>query len=282
MIQDAQTNFLYLADSLNQKKYLLFLERFENVLRENSIHYEFLKGTRDIWAVDYMPVQLQKDKFFQFKYDPDYLKYKKYENTKSDGNTISESIDIKSSKSDIVLDGGNVVRSTNKVIMTDKVFTENPNILEKQLILDLKNLFEVDKIVFIPVEKSDFIGHADGMVRFINEDKVFINRYSVKDRKFDRALKDCLCNAELDWVEIPYNPCKNETDLSAKGIYINYLQMKDLIIMPIFGLIEDDEAFAIVKENFKDHTIISVNCNEIAEEGGVLNCISWNIYKGQD
>jgi len=279
MIQDAQTNFLYLADSLNQKKYLLFLERFENVLRENSIHYEFLKGTRDIWAVDYMPVQLQKDKFFQFKYDPDYLKYKKYENTKSDGNAICESIDIKSSKSDIVLDGGNVVRSANKVIMTNKVFSENPYIPEKQLILNLKSLFDVDKIVFIPVEKSDFIGHADGMVRFINEDKVFINKYSDKDRKFERVLKDCLYNADLDWVEMPYNPYKNDTNLSAKGIYINYLQMKDVIILPTFGLPEDDEALGIVKEYFKDYTISTINCEEIAAEGGVLNCISWDIFK---
>ena len=59
---------------------------------------------------------------------------------------------------------------------------------------------------------------------------------------------------------------------------LRLIQMKDLIIMPTFNKSEDDdEALEIVKENFKDHTILAIDCNEIAAEGGVLNCISWNI-----
>ena len=39
-----------------------------------------LQGTKDIWAVDYMPVQIQDDEFVQFVYNPDYLQSKKWRN----------------------------------------------------------------------------------------------------------------------------------------------------------------------------------------------------------
>ena len=51
-----------------------------------------------------------------------------------------------------------------------------------------------------------------------------------------------LKNAGLDWEELPYNPYKNKPYTSAEGIYVNYLQMQDIIIFPIFNQDEDDEA----------------------------------------
>ena len=90
MITDIETNFLYLADSLKNKEYSAFCERFENKLKENNIDYDFLEGTKDIWAVDYMPVQITKEKFVQFTYDPDYLYWLKLEDTITDTNLVPE------------------------------------------------------------------------------------------------------------------------------------------------------------------------------------------------
>ena len=46
------------------------------------------------------------------------------------------------------------------------------------MIDSLTELFEVDKIIFIPTDEDDIFGHADGMVRFIDDDTVLINNYS--------------------------------------------------------------------------------------------------------
>lgn len=75
MITDNKTNFLYLADFLqNSNEYKPFLERFKLLLEDknNDIQYDFIKGTKDIWARDYMPVQIEKNKFVKFTYNPDY------------------------------------------------------------------------------------------------------------------------------------------------------------------------------------------------------------------
>jgi len=83
MITDTETNILYLADRLTEM-YPSFAADFLTLLDANSISYKFLPKTKDIWAVDYMPVQLGMNSFVRFVYDPDYLRTKAGQKTISD------------------------------------------------------------------------------------------------------------------------------------------------------------------------------------------------------
>ena len=53
--------------------------------------------------------------------------------------------------------------------------------------------------------------------------------------------------------------------------------MKQAVIVPTFRRKEDDEAVKILENVFRGQTIATVDSSEIAREGGILNCISWNI-----
>ncbi|HEX7458716.1 MAG TPA: hypothetical protein VF301_09790 [Ginsengibacter sp.] len=110
MITDKETNFLYLAENLRQKKYSAFFQRFEKVLKENSIKPEFLKKTKDIWAVDYMPIQITKEKFVQFTYDPDYLYWLELEETITDTSLVPQAKKFSPKKSFLKVEGGVIVR----------------------------------------------------------------------------------------------------------------------------------------------------------------------------
>ena len=275
MVIDSETNLLYLADCLHEK-HPKFFSDLKSILTNCNIQFELLPQTKDIWAVDYMPIQVSDSKFIQFTYDPDYLKYKKWLNTISDVDSICNTIGINTIKSNIVLDGGNIIKAMDKVIMCDKVFFENKT-PKKQLSSELRELFEVDKLYFIPQQPKDFTGHADGMVRFINSDTVIINDNSKENKDFQRALKIVLANAELEYIEIPYNPYNNKNDSQANGIYINYLEMENVIIIPTFGINEDDMVIKQFEQLFIGKTIKAIDSNEIADKGGILNCITWNI-----
>ena len=224
MIADSQTNFLYLADSLPEK-YPIFYKRFEQLLKECNINFELLPGTKDVRAVDYMPVQTSINRCVQFTYSPDYLKPAKWSKTISDTDAICKAIGIQPVKSDLIVDGGNVIRSKDSVIMCDKVFRENVSINERKLIVQLKDLFEVDKLFFVPQDKHDFTGHADGMVRVIDDHTVLINDYSKEDIAFQLAFRMALHNTGLQYIEITYCPDPYSLD-SAKCAYVNYLQME--------------------------------------------------------
>lgn len=224
-----------------------------------------------------MPIQIDQKKFIQFRYNPDYLQYGKWRNTITDPCPVTSSIGIQAFESDLVLDGGNVVRGDNWVILTEKVFVENRNQSHKAIIDKLESALEAKPII-IPCDPEDFTGHADGLVRHYDENTVLINSYAQRRAPdFHKKLKQVLKNEGLRAIEVPYNPFKNVSYSSAKGIYINYLQMKSLIVLPMFDLPEDDVALRLFEQLFPGATVRTINANQIAKDGGVLNCITWNI-----
>lgn len=278
MIPDNKTNFLYLADTL-PKKYPSFYARFENLLNDCKINFKLLPQTKDVWAVDYMPIQIDVNKFVRFVYNPIYLQSKKYLKTISDVDTICELIGIETIKSNIVIDGGNVTKTTDKVIMTDRIFKDNPTFERKELINELQKHFQIEKLFFVPEQPKDFTGHSDGMVRFIDEQTVIVNDYKGEKEEFSRAFEIAIHNTGLDYIKIPYNPYSNKNYNQANGDYINYLQMENTIFIPTFGIEEDEQVVKQFEQIFAGQNIKTIESNEIANQGGILNCITWNIYK---
>jgi agmatine deiminase len=279
MVIDSQTNFVYLADTLH-KTYPKFANDLVQKLKENKIGFNFLVGTKDVWAVDYMPIQVSEHKFIRFSYSPDYLiSTKKWSKTISDVDAFCEKIGIRTIKSDIVLDGGNLSKWKNKVLMTTKVFLENRDISELQLIEELKNLFEIDEIIFVPIEKDDWLGHADGMARFVEKDTVLINDFSGENPKNYIDFLAALLNAKLNWKTIPFTSKSNMDPDDAAGLYLNYLEMEHHLFLPIFNQKSDQLAIERIEELFPSKKVIPILGSEPAKDTGVINCLTWNIKK---
>ncbi len=115
------------------------------------------------------------------------------------------------------------------------------------------------------------------MVRFLDDKTVLINDNSKEPEYFQRSFKIALENAGLEYIEIPCNPFENKKFSQANGIYINFLQMENTIILPVFGLKEDEAVLRQFESLFPRYSILTIDCNEIANQGGILNCITWNI-----
>jgi agmatine deiminase len=264
-------------------KYTNFMNRLSNVLLGNGVLYQFLDSTNDIWCRDYMPIKVSDDMFVQFVYDPDYLKGK-WSYKKTDSWKVTESLDFFPLKSELVMDGGNVIKFGKTVIMTEKIFPENPKWSKPMLIKEISRELEVDKVVIIPIESEDYTGHSDGMVRFVGENAVIINDYLSKDgytREFIDALRLSLESNGIKIIgTLPYRSFQRKNkdgDYTAIGCFMNYLELDELIIFPKFEIEEDNEAFEKIQQYFPSKRVVQLDCREIAEEGGVLNCITWNI-----
>lgn len=279
MILNKDTNIVYLSDLFkNDNKYDKSYNNLINIFNECDINYSFIKGTKDIWCRDYMPIQLNDDVFIQFNYNPSYLNG--YENIKTDTKYVNMVNNINVKNCDINLDGGNIISWNNKVIITDRIFDDNKNFDKKTIIKFIENSLESD-VIIIPQIKNELTGHADGLVRFINEDTLIgINReteYKYWSKKINKILKE----NNLNYIDIPtfYHKEKNYPH-SAIGCYINYLEISNYIIMPIFEINNmDDKIYNMYSKIFKNYIIKTVNINDVAVWGGLLNCITWNIKK---
>jgi agmatine/peptidylarginine deiminase len=237
-------------------------------LHDAGISVHLLAGTRDIWCRDYMPVQLGKAEFLKFRYAPDYLRHHP--------SLVTEAISLRHSLSRagrvrvsaIKLDGGNVVASHDKVILTDKVFRENRSYSKEQFTLKLERLF-LARCMFIPVEPGDNIGHADGVVRFVDEQTVVVNDYRKIDPDYGERLRAALRGTGLRVEELAYS-CSDEKVngiFSAVGNYVNCLRVAGLAVVPAYGMPEDKVAVRRLRELLPGTKIVALRCDGLAREG---------------
>lgn len=232
MITDAETNFVYFSDILPRNFPPLF-DELSGLLRDAGIGVGLIPDTWDIWCRDYMPIQITKDRFVQFKYWPDYL-LDEYQDTITPSDVIRAAIPVGKTceKSKIILDGGNVVRWSNKVIMTDKVLEGVPERDKDARQRELWDLLEVEQLIIVPREPEELYGHADGIVRFIDEDSVIVNDYSGTDPGYREDLLATLEEAGLACVPIPYKPKEpTRNKQPATGVYTNFLRTSKITLV---------------------------------------------------
>ena len=272
MITNFETNKVYLAKGMTSDNYVDATGHLLGALHNHKIHWGFLPQTSSplhIWTRDYMPVQVSKNKFVRFNYSPDYLKC--YPEYKPDTSAILSELKVKVIDSDIIIDGGNVISCGDKVIITDKIFRENPHYNRDVLIDTLGQLLEAE-VVLISEDYYDEYGHADGMVRYMGEARVLLNNYC----DFDKALRKRLLaslNPHFDITELHYGAY---TDRS--WAYLNFLHVGRHIFIPMMEDKLGEMAFRQIADAFqqcKCHPVY--HCESIIREGGVLNCSTWNI-----
>lgn len=268
-----------------------------------GVDVKILDGTRDIWCRDYMPIQIGKDLYVGYEYAPDYLATPYNGSFQTNPARINRELGIDVRQSGIIFDGGNAVKTSKGIIMVDKVFEENNHISKGTLIDRMEKYFE-SEIFFLPWDKAERYGHADGIVREISDGQVLMTNYHQYDRefadKFMRILSQHFEVAVLDYkVDKPckYNWC-----------YINFLRIGNKVFIPQLtweeysgpkcvdcipegskhegkrkwyhsDIEEDKQALTQFNQLMPECEIIPVSCPQIVENGGALNCISWNIKK---
>lgn len=272
MIPDWDTNHLFLSDRLENDEPALFAN-LRSAL--TGVRIDIIPGTKDIWCRDYMPIQVDDATFCQFVYAPDYLRGSEHLITPP--RRLAFMDDYR--QEPIVLDGGNVVASRTKVILTDKVFKENPTIERLRIRQRLDEIFQAE-CIFIPKEPYDVIGHADGVVRFISENRVLVNDYSTVDPGYGARLRSLFVKKGLEVETLPMfeeeGAGRNGVP-SAVGVYINFLRVGDVVVIPAYNRPEDQLALKKIQQVLPNAAVSQVPSRSLAEKGGVLNCVSWTI-----
>ena len=225
MIKDIDSNKVYISNQL-EKKYSDTFRRLTALLSEEGVEWDIIPNTNDIWARDYMPIQIGDNDFLLYRYEPDYLlDDPKRKATITDASFVCNSMDIRCRVTDIKLDGGNATLCGEYVVMTDKVFVEK----KKKKCINPKD------------EDSDVYGHSDGFVHWCGGNKVMMSNHRNTDPKEASEIRRIMESFGFEVTEMLFDVPHPEPLWN--WAYINYLQVGNLIVMPVFGIEEDYACF---------------------------------------
>ena len=278
MITDNLTNCVYFSSLLLERCPVLNAHIID-VLQQHRVPYAYLSGTKDIWCRDFMPIQIDEGRYVFYKYTPDYLQDKT--GLRLQTNT-EEVFQISSNRLqtiwhncvaiDLVMDGGNVVKCGDKIVMTDKVFVENKDKSPKEVQNILEEAF-LCEVVFLPWDREEKFGHSDGDVHYIGDNQVLMTNYADFDKTFASKFQRIL-ERHFDVAILKYNVKRKH---KRSWSYINFLQVGNLVLVPQLGIPEDEQALVQIRSVMPNCEVVGIPALEAVRRGGALNCISWNI-----
>ena len=295
MITDNHTNTVYFSNLLPEKCPVLNAH-IADALRKRDIPFTYLKGTKDIWCRDYMPIQIEKDRLVFYRYTPDYLQDKTGLTLQTNAELVFQEesnelprllpmsveeemrpISISHPvfhrfELELVMDGGNVVKCGDKVVMTDKVFVENKDKSPQEVQRQIEEAFQCE-VVFLPWDRNEEYGHSDGIIHCLGDNRVLMTNYA----DFDKGIADeylRILEKYFDVTILKYNVKRKHM---RSWSYINFLQIGTLVLVPQLGIPEDDQALEQISIALPDCEIVGIPALEAVRRGGALNCISWNI-----
>ncbi len=277
MVTDVQTTKVYFSSWLPKVCPKLW-DVLHAVLLEKDVDYGFISGTADIWCRDYMPIQVATDEIVSYKYWPDYLVNRGLHQYITDSGLMAQNIvkeypNIRNKHLDFIIDGGNIVKCDDEIIMTSKVFFENTDYSYSFVSGHLENAFGCE-ILFLPWDREEKYGHSDGIVHYLGNNQVLLTNYD----DYSTAYFNCF----ISELEKKFEVVPLKFDVKKKSrynwAYVNYLQIGSLILVPQLGIEEDDMAIEQIRRALPDtFDVVGIPALEAVRRGGALNCISWNI-----
>ena len=211
----------------------------------------------------------------------------------------------------MVLEGGSVEVNGSGTFMATRTSIINPNrnpgMTQEDIEEIISKYFGIKHFIWTTgmsgddPELGDFIDcHIDANARFVSESTVLYdwsdNKESAEFRRILKVQYEDLKNAttesgkSLTLVPLPNTKCpvycttrleagvgfpkSTEANELGAGSYCNYLVANGVVLVPIYGDINDNRAKRIIGEQFPGREIIGIDARTMFEDGGMIHCVT--------
>ena len=274
--------------------------KLENKYRFKKINVIGIKLWNELWLRDCIGVNTD-DCVVKPYYHPQYCSLQKYESyyehiNKQSRIIIKECLQKKINYVPLIIDGGNFSNNDKTVFITDKILDDNRELSKSEIINILKDFIPL-KIEIIERSKTDPIGHTDGFLNFISNDKVLLTNYPSlpflkEDVQFIYDVRKRLEQEKLEVIEFYDRPIdeivqcecylktKKACYYTARGNYINFLRLNNTIILPEYSLptLRETKYYNNINKEILTQLgfeVKTINCDLLSKQGGSLHCLSY-------
>lgn len=286
---------LFVTDLKMQSKVTKLLEQASIELQKINFYvWEYA----DVWFRDYGPIfVLNKEKkqiaFVHWIFNAWGRKYEDLIKDTQVPNIISQKLQLNNFRPGIVLEGGSVDVNGKGTLLTTELCllnkNRNPQLSKDEVERYLANYFGVSKIIWLKsgVAGDDTDGHIDNLARFANPRTVLCAYQEDETDENYLALKEnyeILLNStdqdgrKLHIIKMPMPPVIRSQIRGEKirlpASYLNFYIANRLVLVPIFGHVNDRIALMTIQEAFTGRKVVGIDCRDLIYGMGAIHCIT--------
>ncbi len=306
--------WLAMTENLHQHEIVHVIvpdQRREDHLQQQIAYYGFDQSridvhvfpTDDVWARDSGPIFLVNDSGQLAATDWNFNGWGErypFEKDRKVPRGIAEILSIPLFTAPITLEGGGIEVNGKGTLLATRSSIVNPNRnpgrTQEEIEEALRQYLCIEHIIWLSgavgVGETDM--HIDGAARFVDETTVLYSwtddtshpRYPYFKQHLDELKKAVTQSGEpLTLVPVPvtearvYSTGNTSTvppfeSVLSLGLYANYYVANNVVLVPVYGDVNDAVAKGVIAEHFPCRDIVGIEARLVAELGGMVHCVT--------
>ena len=225
----------------------------------------FLRGDQGLQAVD-LPFNAWGGKFAEWTEDDQIAR------------RVSEHRKIPYRRFPMFGEGGGLESNgEGTLLVTESVWmnpNRNPGLSKKEIEDAFRTYLGAGKIIWLKAGMSsdDTDGHVDTLARFVRPNTVILPSPHPQDPDSAQLFENRQrLGKRFQVIELPHPNLPNQP-----ASYLNAVFVNGAVLVPAYGVEEDQEALAGYRSTFPDRECIGVPSSTFLKESGALHCLTLN------
>lgn len=290
-IKESEDVNLFVKDKGMKKKVGELLGKNDiNLEKINFIVFDYA----DVWIRDYGPIFLidktkRKLAIVHWIFNAWGEKYEELMKDTRIPSIVNQKMQLDYFNPGIVLEGGSIdVNGKGTLLTTEQCLlnkNRNPRLSKKEIETYLKEYLGVNHIIWLKkgIAGDDTDGHVDDIARFVNSTTILCTyeenktdeNYQILKENYELLLesRDQAGN-HLNIIKLPMPGFVGDGQGRLPASYSNFYIGNKVVLVPIFGHENDQQALDIIRSVFKNRKVIGINCTDLVYGLGAIHCIT--------
>ncbi len=299
-LEEAQETFVNIINAIiKYQKCLVVCDDVESVksrFEKNENLYFVEYETNDTWARDCSVLCVEDGeeiKLLDFTFTGWGGKFEASKDNTMSG-AIKDCYDTEVVKVDLILEGGAVESNGIDTILTTAECMLNKNrnaaLSKDEMTQKLQDEFGMSRILYLNhgyLAGDDTDSHVDTLARFVDEKSIMYvkcedtNDEHYKELKLmEDELKTFRNEHDFKLIALPMSDACYFDEERLPATYANFLFVNGAVLVPTYGVKQDEEALKIFRETFPAKDIIGIDCFSLIKQHGSLHCVTMNFASG--
>lgn len=196
-----------------------------------------------------------------------------------------------------IFEGGAIESNQEGCLLTTSTCllskNRNEHFKQEEISLFLKKALHAEKLIWLEhgfLEGDDTDSHIDTVARFCSPDTIVYVKCNKPDdihfeelKKMEEELRGATNQRgePFKLVALPFPDPVYATDgHRLPATYANFLILNNAVLVPVYGVKQDAEAWSVMKTVFPDREIVTVNSVPLIKQHGSIHCISMQFPEG--